>query len=250
MVASGEVDALVPERVWQELARGLMSEKPSRMFDVLRECGALAKILPELDALWGVPQRAEYHPEIDTGVHTMMVVDMAAQLNLPLAARFAALTHDLGKGTTPADILPKHIGHEARSVALIHRVCDRLRLPVDCKELAVVVAAEHGNVHRSMEFDAAALTRLLERCDALRKPVRFKEVLGACEADARGRLGMQKKAYPQTARLLAACDAARAVDAGAVAAKHPGQAQKIKQAVHEARIHAVAAALAGSISAK
>jgi tRNA nucleotidyltransferase (CCA-adding enzyme) len=243
MVVAGEVDALVPERVWQELARGLMAAKPSRMFDVLRECGALEKLLPELDALWGVPQREEYHPEIDTGIHNMMVIDMAARMNLPLAARFACLTHDLGKGTTPAELLPKHIGHEARSVELIDHVCDRLRVPTDCKELALVVAAEHGNIHRSMGFDAAALTRLIERCDAIRKPARFKEILQACEADARGRLGLQDKAYPQAARLLAAAQAARDVDAGAVAARYEGKPQQIKQAVHQARIEAVAAAI-------
>jgi tRNA nucleotidyltransferase (CCA-adding enzyme) len=243
MVAAGEVDALVPERVWQELARGLMAARPSRMFEVLRECGALQKILPELDALWGVPQRAEFHPEIDTGIHVMMVIDMAAQMQLPLAARFAALTHDLGKGTTPADVLPKHIGHEARSAQLIHHVCARLRVPTDCKELALVVAEEHGNIHRSMEFEATALTRLIERCDAIRKPERFADILRACEADARGRLGLRDKPYPQAARLLTAAGAARSVDAGAVAALHPGKPQLIKQAVHQARIDAVAAAL-------
>jgi tRNA nucleotidyltransferase (CCA-adding enzyme) len=239
MVADGEVDALVPERVWQELARGLMAARPSRMIEVLRECGALAKILPELDTLWGVPQRPEHHPEIDTGIHMMMVIDMAAHLNLTLPARFAALTHDLGKGTTPADVLPKHIGHEERSVQMIYRVCDRLRIPADCKEVALAVAAEHGNIHKSLEFDAAALTRLLERCDALRKPDRFAEILGACEADARGRLGLQNQPYPQAARLLAAMHAARGVDAGAVAAGFPGKPQQIKQAVHQARVEAV-----------
>jgi tRNA nucleotidyltransferase (CCA-adding enzyme) len=239
MVAAGEVDALVPERVWQELARGLMAARPSRMVEVLRECGALQKILPELDALWGVPQRPEYHPEIDTGVHVMMVIDMAARMELPLAARFAALTHDLGKGTTPADVLPKHIGHEERSVQLIRHVCERLRVPVECKELALVVAAEHGNIHRGMELDAAAVTRLLERCDGLRKPERFAQIVKACEADKRGRLGLQDAPYPQAARLQAALQAARAVDAGAVAAQFAGQSEKIKQAVHQARVEAV-----------
>jgi tRNA nucleotidyltransferase (CCA-adding enzyme) len=243
MVAAGEVDALVPERVWQELARGLLAAKPSRMFDVLRECGALTKLLPEVDALWGVPQRADYHPEIDTGIHNMMVIDMAAQLQLSVAARFACLTHDLGKGTTPADILPKHIGHEARSVTLIHHVCERLRVPTECKELALVVAAEHGNIHRSMEFDAAALTRLIERCDAIRKPERFTEILQSCEADARGRLGLQDKPYPQAQRLQTAAQAARGVDAGAVAALYTGKPQQIKNAVHQARIEAIHAAL-------
>ncbi|WP_299511093.1 multifunctional CCA addition/repair protein, partial [uncultured Limnohabitans sp.] len=146
MVEDGEADHLVPERVWQELARGLMGAKPSRMFEVLRACGALKVLLPELDRLWGVPQRPEYHPEIDTGVHMMLVMDMAAQLNMPLPVRVACLMHDLGKGTTPADVLPRHIGHEGRSVKLLQKVCERLRVPTDCKELAEVVALEHGNI--------------------------------------------------------------------------------------------------------
>ena len=195
MVAQGEVDALVAERVWQELAKGLMEDKPSRMFQVLRQSGALQVLLPELERLWGVPQRADYHPEIDTGVHVMMVLDMAAQLGAPLAVRFACLVHDLGKGTTPQEVLPRHIGHEMRSVDLLLPVCNRLRVPTECKELAVVVAKEHGNIHRSDGLDAKAILRLLERCDAIRKPQRFIDVLQACECDARGRLGLQDKAY-------------------------------------------------------
>ena len=149
MVAHGEADHLVAERVWQELARGLMEEKPSRMFEVLRECGALAVLLPEVARLWGVPQRAEYHPEVDTGVHLMMVLDMAARLQAPLPVRFACLVHDLGKGTTAADMLPRHIGHEERSAELLKDVAERLRVPVDCRETADVVAREHGHIHRS-----------------------------------------------------------------------------------------------------
>ena len=210
MVQAGEVDALVAERVWQELSRGLMEAKPSRMFEVLRECGALERLLPEVDRLWGVPQRADYHPEVDTGVHLMMVLDMSARLRCPLPVRFSCLTHDLGKGTTPAEILPRHIGHEERSVGLLRKVCDRLRVPTECRELAEVVAREHGNIHRSLEFGAAALVRLLERCDAFRKPQRFDQVLLACECDARGRLGLEEKPYPQRARLLAALAAAQA----------------------------------------
>ncbi|MES2425266.1 MAG: multifunctional CCA addition/repair protein, partial [Pseudomonadota bacterium] len=177
MVADGEVDALVPERVWQELSRGLMEATPSRMFAVLRDCGALQRLLPEVEKLWGVPQRADYHPEVDTGVHLMMVLDMAAQLHASLPVRYACLCHDLGKGTTPADVLPRHIGHEERSARLLKGVSERLRVPTDCRELADVVAREHGNIHRSQEFNAAAVLRLLERCDALRKPQRFDEVL-------------------------------------------------------------------------
>jgi len=241
MVEAGEVDALVAERVWQELARGLMEARPSRMFEVLRECGALARLLPELDRLWGVPQRADYHPEVDTGVHVMMVVDTAAAMGTSLPVRFAALMHDLGKGTTPEDVLPRHIGHEQRSVALLEAVCKRLRVPTDCRDLAVVVAREHGNIHRSEAFGAAALTRLLERCDALRKPARFAEALQACEADARGRLGFGDREYPQTARLMMALEAAASVDAGAVARECAGDPGLIKDRVHAARVAAVEA---------
>src|SRR6185295_3742647 len=186
MVEAGEVAALVPERVWQELSRGLMENKPSRMFEVLRECGALARLLPEVDRLWGVPQPEQHHPEVDTGVHLMMVLDMSATLNAPLTVRFACLGHDLGKGTTPADVLPRHLMHEQRSVSLVRELCDRWKVPVDCRELAEVVAREHGNVHRSGELNAAAIMRMIERCDAIRRPARFSEMLLACECDARG----------------------------------------------------------------
>ncbi|PAJ78040.1 multifunctional CCA addition/repair protein [Burkholderia ubonensis] len=243
MVDAGEVDALVAERVWQELARGLMEARPSRMFDALRECGALARILPEVDALWGVPQRADYHPEVDTGVHVMMVVDHAAKQGYSLAVRFAALTHDLGKATTPEDVLPRHIGHEGRSVDLLKPLCDRLRVPNECRDLALVVAREHGNMHRVMEMGAAALVRLFERTDALRKPARFAEMVQACEADARGRLGLQTQPYPQAERLRVALVAARGVDAGAIARGVGADTAKIKDAVHRARIQAVARAL-------
>jgi tRNA nucleotidyltransferase (CCA-adding enzyme) len=243
MVAEGEADHLVPERVWQELARGLMERQPSRMFEVLRACGALQRILPEVEQLWGVPQRAEYHPEVDTGVHNMMVLDMSARLEAPLPVRFACLTHDLGKGTTPADVLPKHIGHEQRSVKLLKAVCNRLRVPNDCRELADVVAREHGNIHRSAEFGAAATVRLLERCDAFRKPQRFELVLLACECDARGRLGLEERPYPQRERLLAALAAARSVDTAAIAeqAREQGlQGDQIGERIQQARTQAVA----------
>lgn len=217
MVQDGEADHLVPERVWQELARGLMEARPSRMFEVLRDSGALRVLLPELDALWGVPQSAEHHPEIDTGIHMMLVMDMAAQLQAPLAVRVACLLHDLGKGTTPRDEWPRHIGHEQRSVKLLQRLCDRWRVPTDCRELAEVVAREHGHIHRSAELGAAALMRLLERCDAIRKPARFDEVLWACECDSRGRAGFANRGYPQRTRLLAAQAAALAVDTAPIA---------------------------------
>jgi tRNA nucleotidyltransferase (CCA-adding enzyme) len=239
MVSAGEVDALVPERVWQELSRGLMEARPSRMFEVLRECGALARILPEIEALWGVPQRADYHPEVDTGVHVMMVVDHAAAQGYALAVRFAALTHDLGKATTPDDVLPRHIGHEGRSVDLLKPLCERLRVPNECRDLAVLVAREHGNIHRVMEMGAAAVVRLLERGDAIRKPGRFAEALQACESDARGRLGFEAREYPQAERLRVALVAARAVDAGAVALALADKPSLIKDAVHRERVRAV-----------
>ena len=244
MVADGEVDALVAERVWQEIARGLSEVRPSRMFEVLREGGALARLLPEVDRLWGVPQDVQYHPEIDTGVHLMQVLDMSARLQAPLAVRFACLTHDLGKGTTPADRLPRHIGHEARSVRLLQDIADRLRVPTDCRELAEVVAREHGNIHRSGDLSAPALVRLLERCDAFRKPARFSDILLACECDARGRLGKHEAPYPQRSRLLAALVAAQSVDTTAVflQARAAGvEGSGIGQWIHAARVAAVAA---------
>ena len=246
MVEVGEVDALVPERVWQELAHGLMEAQPSRMFEVLRSCGALARLLPEVDRLWGVPQRADYHPEVDTGVHLMMVLDMAAHLNASLPVRFACLGHDLGKGTTPADVLPRHIGHEQRSVDLVRKLCERLRVPVACRELAEVVAREHGNVHRSAGLDAAAVVRLLDRCDAWRRPERFAEMLLACECDARGRLGLSDAPYPQRERLARALAAAQRVDTTAIAAQCAERGMKgpaIGEAITAARVSAVTLAL-------
>ena len=242
MVQDGEVDHLVPERVWQEIARGLMSDKPSRMFEVLRECGALKVLLPELDRLWGVPQRAEYHPEIDTGVHAMMVLDQSARLQAPLAVRWAALMHDLGKGTTPANVLPRHIGHEGRSAKLAQQVAQRLRVPGDCKELADVVAREHGNIHRSQELNAAAVMRLLTRCDAVRQPDRFALVLQACEADARGRLGLEDSDYPQAPRLAKALQAALDVataNIAAAAAREGLQGTQIGERIEAARVTAI-----------
>jgi tRNA nucleotidyltransferase (CCA-adding enzyme) len=244
MVEAGEVDALVAERVWQELARGLMEAKPSRMFDVLRDCGALARLLPEVDRLWGVPQRADHHPEVDTGVHLTMVLDMAARLDAPLAVRWACLGHDVGKGTTPADVLPRHLGHEQRSARLLRQIGERLRVPVECRELADVVAREHGNVHKCLELSPQALLRLLERSDALRKPRRFDDVLLACECDARGRGGREDAPYPQRARLREALDIALAVDASAAAAEAMArglEGPKVGEAVRAARLRALEA---------
>lgn len=247
MVQEGEVDALVPERVWQELARGLMEHKPSRMFEVLRACGALVRLLPEVDRLWGVPQPPAHHPEVDTGVHLMLVLDMAAQLQTPLTVRFACLGHDLGKGTTRVEELPRHIAHEARSVKLVQAMCERLKVPTDCRELAEAVAREHGNVHRSETLDAAAVMRLLERCDAWRRPQRFAEMLIACECDARGRTGFENRPYPQRERLQRALDAALAVDSARVSAQALEKGWKgsaIGDAIRNARQAAVAISLA------
>lgn len=243
MVQDGEADHLVPERVWQELSRGLMEQHPDRMFEVLRDCGALRVILPEIDRLWGVPQRAEYHPEVDTGVHMMLVLQMAARLNASLQVRYACLTHDLGKGTTPADVLPRHIGHEQRSAKMLRALSQRLRVPTECHGLADVVAREHGNIHRSGSLSAAAVVRLLERCDAFRKPARMAEILLACECDARGRLGMQETEYPQRERLLQALALAQSVatDEIARAAQERGAVgEQIGDAVRRARVEAVA----------
>jgi len=242
MVNAGDVDHLVAERVWQELSRGLMEAQPSRMFAVLRDCGALAHLLPEVERLWGVPQSEQHHPEIDTGAHLMLVLDMAARLNASLPARFACLVHDLGKGTTPADVLPRHIGHEQRSVKLLKDLSQRLRVPVECKELAEVVAREHGNIHRSQDLGPEATLRLLERCDAIRKPARFAEVLLACECDARGRLGMQDTAYPQGPRLAQALQRVLAVATDSVAADAMAagaSGPKIGEWIHRARVRAL-----------
>ena len=238
MVEAGEVDALVSERVWQELAKGLMEEKPSRMFDVLRECGALQRILPELNRLWGVPQPANHHPEVDTGVHTMLVVDYAASQNFSLAIRFSALMHDLGKGTTPAEILPQHIGHEERSFNLVREVCKRIKVPNDCKELAQIVAKFHGKLYQSLQMKPSTLLSFLIELDAIRQPARFKDFLKACEADSRGRTGLENCATPAADLMVKVLEAASSIDAGAVAREF-SEPEKIKTAVFGARLDAV-----------
>jgi tRNA nucleotidyltransferase (CCA-adding enzyme) len=242
MVQSGEVDALVPERVWQELSRGLMEAKPSRMFEVLRDCGALQKILPELDKLWGVPQPPKHHPEIDTGVHVMMVIDYAAKQNFNLPIRFAALVHDLGKGTTPIDVLPRHVGHEMRSVHLLKDICKRLRVPNDCKELAVMVAKFHGKLHQVSKMRADTLVEFLTELDAFRQPERFNDFLKACECDSRGRTGLENCDLPEADLILSALQASQNIDAGAIAKQHV-EPEKIKQGIFEARLEAVKLAL-------
>ena len=242
MVDDGEVDALVPERVWQELSRGLMAQRPSRMFALLRECGALLRLLPEVDRLWGVPQRPEHHPEVDTGVHLMLVLDRCAAVDAPLPVRWACLTHDLGKGTTPPAEWPRHHGHEARSAKLARAMADRLRVPTDCRELADVVAREHGHIHASGTLGAAALLRLFDRCDALRRPDRFTAVLMACECDARGRMGLEDRPYVPATRLPPLLRAALAVDTAAIAETVLASGRKgpaIGDAIQAARVRAL-----------
>ena len=247
MVAHGEVDALVPERVWQELSTGLMEAEPARMVELLRQTGALIRLLPEVDHLFGVPQPPEHHPEIDTGIHLLMVLTQSARLNAPLAVRYACLCHDLGKGTTPNAEWPRHIAHEARSVALAAQLGERWRVPTDCRQLAEITAREHGNVHRSLSFNAAAVMRLFDRCDAWRRPERFAQMLLACECDARGRLGLEDRDYPQRPRLNAALAAALAADAQAASAQAAAEGlggQAIGQRVRALREAAVGLALA------
>jgi tRNA nucleotidyltransferase (CCA-adding enzyme) len=238
MVERREVDALVPERVWQETEKALREPKASEFFRVLRECGALQRIYPEIDALFGVPQPPEWHPEIDTGVHTLMVLDQAAVLSPEIKVRFAALVHDLGKGTTPPEQWPGHRGHEERSVLLIEALAERLRLPGEYRELSVIVARYHGNVHRAAELKPSTILEFFERADAFRRPERFAQVLLACEADSRGRAGLENLPYPQRPYLQAARDAAAAVKPSAEdIAAHSGE--KIAELLRRRRLHAI-----------
>jgi len=214
MVERGEVDALVAERVWQETDKALREPSAAEFFRVLRSCGALSSIYPEIDALFGVPQPPQWHPEIDTGVHTLMVLDQAVQLSADAKVRFAALVHDLGKGATPRAEWPSHRGHEERSVALIESLCARLRVPAEYRELGVIVARYHGNVHRAFELRPKTVLEMLQKADAFRRPERFAQALLACEADSRGRLGLEQAPYPQRDYLLAAQAAAAAIKPG------------------------------------
>lgn len=246
MVDNGEVDSLVPERVWQELARGLMEKKPSRMFYALRECAALSRILPEIDRLFGVPQRPEYHPEVDTGVHVMLVIDCAAARDAPLAVRFAGLTHDLGKAETPSEEWPRHVGHEERSVKLVRELSRRIRVPRESSELAVLAARFHGTIHRALELKPPTIMKLLSQVDALRKPARFEQLLMACACDYLGRAGLENRGYPQALHLWRALQAANKVDAGAIA-KTSESPPQIQNRVHAARVNAIRSALADAV---
>jgi tRNA nucleotidyltransferase (CCA-adding enzyme) len=241
MVEAGEVDALVAERVWQELAKGLSEHRPSRMFGVLRDCGALARVLPEVDCLFGVPQPVVHHPEVDTGLHVMMALDLAAREHAPLPVRFALLVHDLGKGTTPPSEWPRHLAHEQRGVPLIDALCSRLRVPSECHDLARLVARFHTDIHRALELRPTTVLKVIEASDGLRRPERFALVLQACELDARGRLGLEGRPYPQRVLMQAALDAARAIDAGAIA--RASARERIAEDVRQARLDAVASAI-------
>lgn len=242
MVEAGEVDALVPERVWAEIAKVLGEQcsgaRLSMFFETLRACGALQRLLPELDRLWGVPQPAKWHPEIDTGVHVMMVLDTAAQLSPRPEVRFAALCHDLGKGTTPAEILPSHHGHEERGVTLLSDLCARLRVPRRFCELARITARFHGKVHKVAELRAATIQDLFDGVDLFRRPERFEQMLTACEADFRGRAGYQARAYPQAALMRRLARAAAAVNAGEIA-RATSDKGLIPKRLREARISAI-----------
>ncbi len=240
MVESGEVDALRPERVWKETARALGTDRPDVFIEVLRECGALAKVFPEVDALFGVPQPERWHPEIDTGVHLLMALRIAAKLSDDPVVRFAVLTHDLGKGTTPEEMLPRHHGHEERSAELLDGLCERLPVPRAYRDVAEPVARYHGLVHRSHELQPASVLKLIERADGLRRPDRFEKFLLACEADARGRKGLEDRPYPQRERLLAALEAARSVDAAALRARGLDGAA-LGEALRRERIEAIRA---------
>jgi tRNA nucleotidyltransferase (CCA-adding enzyme) len=211
MTASGELNALTPERVWQETERALGEDRPEVFFATLRECGALAVIYPEIDALYGVPQPPRWHPEIDTGVHVMLALAYAARSGAPIAVRFAVLVHDLGKARTPRELWPKHHGHEEAGVPLVEALADRLRVPGTHRELAILAAREHTLVHRALELRPETVLKLLQECDAFRRPERFAELLAACEADARGRTGLEAAPYPQAPYLEAALAAAAAV---------------------------------------
>ncbi len=241
MVESGEVDALVPERVWQEMERALKEEVPSLFFMVLHACGALQKLWPSLDKLWGIPQPEKYHPEIDTGVHTMMTVNIAAILSDDAQVRFAALCHDLGKGETPPNEWPSHRGHEEKGVPLIEEFCDKFRLPKEYRDLAVLVSRFHLHCHKVDELRPATLLKVLERLDAFRRQKRFEKFLLSCEADARGRTGLEAKPYPQADKMRQAFLAAKEVSIKEFM-EDGLEGELLKQKLHQVRAKAIARA--------
>jgi len=238
MVENGEVDALVPERVWQETMRALTEKTPARYFEVLRDCGALAKLFPEINRLWGVPQPEKHHPEIDTGIHTMMVLTQAATLSDDAKVRFAALVHDLGKGTTPINKWPKHIDHESRGVPLVEALCNRYRIPNDYRELAIIVTKYHLHYHRAAELRDATFLKILESLDAFRRPERFELFLLACEADSRGRTGFEDKHFDQPAIYRKVFEAAKKINAKKLVAQGL-KGKDIKEELARQRIESI-----------
>jgi len=238
MVNNGEVDSLVAERVWQETMRALAEKTPARFFEVLRDCGALKKLFPEIDRLWGVPQPEKHHPEIDSGVHTMMVLTQAAKLSSDPKVRFAALVHDLGKGTTPETQWPKHIDHESRGVPLVEDLCDRYRIPNDYRELAVIVTKYHLHYHRAAELRDDTFLTTLESLDAFRRPDRFELFLLACEADSRGRTGYEDEHFEQPEIYRKVFNAANALDTKELVAKGL-KGKEIKEELSKQRIKAI-----------
>lgn len=257
MVQNGEIKALVAERVWQELARGLMEQFPRRMFEVLRDCGALQVLLPEVDALFGVPQRPEFHPEIDTGEHLLLCLQQSALCQAELPVRFAVLVHDLGKGTTPRDLWPRHHGHEQRSAVLGKALCQRLKVPQECREVALLTARYHGDIGRSPEMRASSLVRLIESLGAMRRPRRLKQVLLATQCDFAGRPGYEEKPFGQADYLQQVLSAMNEVDSSDISRqveekqmqkRQAGVAQgkstrsigeQIKEQIFQARVAAV-----------
>ncbi len=237
MVANGEADALVPDRVWKETELALAGPNPRLFFEALRACGALRVVFPEVNALFGVPQPVQWHPEIDSGLHTMMVIDEAEKLSDSIDVRFAALVHDLGKGTTPASDLPSHPGHEQRGSELIRALAERLPVPRACRDLGMLVAEYHTHCHRALELNPKTIVKVLEKTDAFRRPERFERFLIACEADARGRTGLENRDYPQATVFLTAFTAAATVDTASIAGSVTDK--KIPEAIRRARVNAV-----------
>lgn len=238
MVANNEVNALVAERVWQETTRALTEQTPARYIEVLRECGALKVLFPEIDCLFGVPQVEKYHPEIDTGIHTLMTLQRAAQLSPEGCVRFAALVHDLGKGVTPEDELPQHIAHEERGVPLVKALCERYRIPNHHRQLAEISSRQHLRIHRAMELRANTLVKLLDTTDAFRKPERFEQLLIVCQADAQGRTGLEDKPYPQADFLRTMLRGCQQIDVQSII-QQGFKGTQIREKIYETRVSAV-----------
>lgn len=238
LAESGELEALTAERGWKEISRALLEPRPDVFIQVLRDCGALAELLPEVDALFGVPQTATHHPEVDTGAHLLMVLQQCALHQQPLTVRWACLLHDLGKGTTPQAEWPRHIAHETRGLKLIRTVNERYKAPKDCQELALLVGEYHTHGHRALELRASTLFELLQRFDVYRRPQRFEEFIAACEMDARGRLGFETREYPQADYLRGAMQAAREVAVQPLLDKGL-QGAELGKALNQARMKAL-----------